>query len=187
MRVAVGKAGLYGTACWNTLGQLFCKCVNNIVNCAKTDVCKLADDSTLEIGTPVYHHFLGYAEHFVGRSLQVTGFSLLAFLVAEENKVDDFGVEPPGGEEVYLDIAPCHVHAVAVVQTESYLIQVGVTVVLCNGCSSVPECIEAVIVLFCHPHVLADFPNAAVDVGVETVIVTITAVENKQVLVILVF
>lgn len=75
----------------------------------------------------------------------------------------------------------------AVVQAEGNLVQVGIAVVLRYGRPCMPERVETIIVLLCHSHVLAYFTDADVHVGVETVIVTIAAVENKQVLVILVF
>lgn len=57
-----------------------------------------------KIDTHVYHHFLSYAEHLVGRCLQTASFSLLAFLVAEEDKIYNFGIEPPSLGEVNFDI-----------------------------------------------------------------------------------
>ena len=114
-------------------------------------------------------------------------FALLALLVAEENEVDDFGVEPPGRGEVNLDITPRHVQTVAVVQAKCYFIKVCIAIVLRNGRPCMPERVETVIILLRHTHVGTYLAYADIHVGVETVIVPVTAMENKQILVILVF
>lgn len=53
---------------------------------------------------------------------KIASFSLLAFLVAEEDKIYNFGIESPSWRKVNFDITPCHIHSVAMVQPESHFI-----------------------------------------------------------------
>ena len=70
------------------------------------------------------------------------------------------------------------------VHAESDLIQIGVAVVLCYRTPSVAECIDAIVVLLLHTHILTDFADTVVYVGTETVGVAVSVVEREQVLVI---
>ena len=69
------------------------------------------------------------------------------------------------------------------VHAESHFIEIGITIVLSNGCPCVSEGVVAIIILFLHTHISANLSDAYVHVGIETVRIAIPLVEVKQVFV----
>lgn len=160
---------------------------NNACNCTEAYVCKFSDNLAFEVGSTIYHHLLGYAEElFFSSAIQIDSQTLLTRLIAEEDEVYHFGVQIPSGRKVEFDIATSYVKTVTVVHPKCNLIEVCITVILGDCAPCMTECVDTVeVILVFHPHILADFLDAVIDVGTETVRITVTEVEVEKILIVL--
>ena len=71
----------------------------------------------------------------------------------------------------------------AVVHAECHFKKIGVAVILGDGSPRMPECIETIAVFFFHAHIPANFADTVVHVRIETVEITVSLMEVKQVFV----
>ena len=73
----------------------------------------------------------------------------------------------------------------AMIHSKGYIRKGCSTVILCYRTPCVTKCIDTVVILFFHAHVLTYFLNAVVDIRTETIWIAITIVEVEQELVII--
>ena len=92
LRIAVGETELDCTSGWNVIRELLDEAIDNIIDSIESNVSYLRDNFAFEIGTTIDHHFLGYAEKYVSRLVEILGFSLLALFIAEKDEVDYLGI-----------------------------------------------------------------------------------------------
>ncbi len=92
LRVAVGKTELDCTSSRNVIRKLLDESIDNIIDSIETNVRYLRNNFAFEIGSPIYHHLLGYAEKDVSRVIEILGFPLLALFIAEKDEVDHLGI-----------------------------------------------------------------------------------------------
>ena len=102
-------------------------------------------------------------------------------LVAEEDEVNNTGIQLPSRSKVHLYIPTGYLKTMAVIHTECHFVEIGIAIVLCYGSPRMTEGIEAVVVLLvCHTHIHANFTDTDIDIGIETVGTAIALVEGEK-------
>lgn len=74
----------------------------------------------------------------------------------------------------------------AVIHAESNFIQIGITVILGNCSPCMTESVITVVILLLHSHIGTYLSDSNINVGIETVRVTVTLMEFEKIFIILV-
>ena len=67
------------------------------------------------------------------------------------------------------------------VQAESHFIQIGIAIVLGNGCPSMTKGVVTIVVIFLHSHIHTNLSDADIHVGIEAVGIAVTLMKIEKV------